>query len=94
MKSLELSPRNLRGDFFLKIGILSVKVYTKKVPNIEECNFIHVPLRLLTTKQVIEVLYLYGVQVYGTVCNLATVCLLRAQKSWVPLNKAPLALRK
>ena len=51
-------------------------------------------LRLLTTKQVIEVLYLYGVQVYGTVCNLATVCLLRAQKSWVPLNKAPLALRK
>ena len=67
MKSLELSPRNLRGDFFLKIGILSVKVYTKKVPNIEECNFIHVPLRLLTTEQVIEVLYLKGVQLYGTV---------------------------
>ena len=58
MKSLGIFSRNLRGDFFLKIGILSVKVYTKKVPNIEECNFIHVSLRLLTTEQVIEVLYL------------------------------------
>ena len=58
MKSLGLFSRNLRGDFFLKIGILSVKVYTKKVPNIEEYNFIQVPLTLLTTRQVIEVLYL------------------------------------
>ena len=41
----------------LKIGILSVKVYTKKVPNIEECNFIHAPLRIMSTKQVIVVLY-------------------------------------
>ena len=67
MKSLELFSRNLCKDFFLKIGRLSVKVYTKKVPNIEECNFIHVPLRLLTPKQVIVVLYLLGVQLYETV---------------------------
>ena len=58
MKSLGVISRNLRGDFFLKICILSVKVYTKKVPNIEECNFIQVPLTLLTTSQVFEVLYL------------------------------------
>ena len=32
MKSLELFPRNLRKDFFLKIGIFSVKVYKKKSP--------------------------------------------------------------
>ena len=57
-KSLGIFSRNLRGDFVLKIGILSVKVYTKKVPNIEEYNFIQVPLTLLTTRQVIEVLYL------------------------------------
>ena len=37
MENLELFPRNLREDFFLKIGIHSAKVYTKKVPNIEEC---------------------------------------------------------
>ena len=42
MKSLELFPRNLREDFFLKIGILSAKVYTKNVPNLEVCNFIPV----------------------------------------------------
>ena len=35
IQSLELSLRNIREDFFLKIGILSVKVYTKNVPNIE-----------------------------------------------------------
>ena len=58
MKSLGIFSRNLREDFFLKIGILSVKVYIKKVPNTEEYNFIHVPLRRLTTKHVIEVLYL------------------------------------
>ena len=57
MKSLLLSPRRFREDFFLKIGILRAKVYTKNVPNIEECNFIPVPLRPLNTKQVIEVLY-------------------------------------
>ena len=57
MKSLGIFSRNLRRDFFLKIGILSVKVYTKKVPNIEECNFIPVLLRSLATKEVIEVLY-------------------------------------
>ena len=39
-QSLELFPRNLRKDFFLKIGILRAKVYTKKVPNIELRNFI------------------------------------------------------
>ena len=58
MKSWTIFSRNFRGDFFLKIGILSVKGYTKKVPNIEEYNFIQVPLTLLTTRQVIEVLYL------------------------------------
>ena len=57
MKSLEPFHRNLHRDFFLKIGILIVKVYTKKVANIEECNFIHVPLRLLNPKQVIVVLH-------------------------------------
>ena len=56
-QSSELFPRNLCEDFFLKIGILCPKVYTKKVPNIEECNFIPVPLRSLATKEVIEVLY-------------------------------------
>ena len=34
-QSLELFPRNLCEDFFLKIGILSPKVYSKNVPNIE-----------------------------------------------------------
>ena len=57
MKSLGVFSRNLREDFFLKIGILSPKVYTKNGPNIEECNFIPAPLRTLNTKQVIEVLY-------------------------------------
>ena len=44
-------------DFFLKMGILSPKVYTKNVPNIEVCNFILVPLRTQSIKQGIEVLY-------------------------------------
>ena len=57
IQSLQLSPRNICEDFFLKIGILCAKVYTKKVPNIEVCNFINAPLRLLSIKQVIEVLY-------------------------------------
>ena len=39
MKSLELLPRNLHEYFFLKIGILSAKVNTKNVPNIDVCNF-------------------------------------------------------
>ena len=56
-QSLELSPRNIREDFFLKIGILCAKVYTKKVPNIEVCNFINAPLRTLSIKQVIVVPY-------------------------------------
>ena len=34
-KSLQLSPRNICEDFFLKIGILSPKVYTKNVPNVQ-----------------------------------------------------------
>ena len=54
----DIFSRNFRGDFSLKFGIHSVKVYTKKVSNIEEYNFIQVPLTLLTTRQVIEVLYL------------------------------------
>ena len=50
IQSLQLSPRNICKDFFLKIGILCAKVYTKKVPNIEVCNFINAPLRLLSIK--------------------------------------------
>ena len=46
MKSLELFFRKLCKDFLLKIGILSAKVYTKKVPNIEVCNFIPAQLSL------------------------------------------------
>ena len=53
----DLFSRNLREDFFLKIGILSAKVYTKKDHNIEGCKFIHAPLRILSTKQVVVVLY-------------------------------------
>ena len=56
-QSLELFPRNLCEDFFLKIGILGSKVYTKNVPNIEVCNFILAPLRIQSIKQGIEVLY-------------------------------------
>ena len=33
--------RNLRKDFLLKIGILSAKVYTKKVPNIVVDMWLH-----------------------------------------------------
>ena len=36
-QSLELFPRSPCEDFFLKIGMLSAKVYTKTVPNIEVC---------------------------------------------------------
>ena len=57
MKSLGIFSRNLLEDFFLEIGILSAKVYIKKVPNIEVCNFIHATLWTLSTKQVIVVLY-------------------------------------
>ena len=53
---MELFSRNLRKDFFLKIGILSAKLYTKKVPNIEQCNFIPAPLRTLSTKQVCKLI--------------------------------------
>ena len=35
MKSLEPFSGNPRKDFFLKIGILSSKVYSNNVPNIE-----------------------------------------------------------
>ena len=38
-------------------GSIWTTLYTKKVPNIEVCNFINAPLRLLPIKQVIEVLY-------------------------------------
>ena len=57
MKSLGILSRNIRREFFLKIVILSAKVYTKKVPNIEERNFIHASLHIVSTKHVIEVLY-------------------------------------
>ena len=57
IQSLELSPKNIRVDFFLKIGIHSAKVYTKHLPNKEVYNFIPAPLRTLTIKQVIVVLH-------------------------------------
>ena len=57
MKSLELFPRRFRRDFFLKIGIHRAKVYTKKVPNIEVCDFIPDSPRTLSIKEVIVVLY-------------------------------------
>ena len=57
-QSLELFPRNLSEDFFLKIGILSPKVYIKNIPNVEVWNFILVLLRAQPFKQAIEVLYL------------------------------------
>ena len=50
-----------RGDFFLKIGIQRVKVYTKNVPNIEVCDFIPGPSRPLPFKQVIVVLFVLDV---------------------------------
>ena len=56
-QSLELFPRNLHKYFFLKIGILNPKVYTKNVPNIEVFNFILAPVITLSIKQVIVVLY-------------------------------------
>ena len=49
---------------YQKIGILSPKVYTKNVPNIDICNFILAPLRTLSIKQVIVVLY------YNRVCKI------------------------
>ena len=57
MKRLGIFSKYLRKDFFLKIVILCAKVYTKKVPNIEVCNFINAPLRTLSIKQIIVVLY-------------------------------------
>ena len=56
-KSSKLFPRRFREDFFLKIGIQRAKVYTKNVPNIEACDFIPAPSRILSIKQVIVVLY-------------------------------------
>ena len=56
MKSLEHFPRNLRENFFSKIGIHCAKVYTKNVPNIEVCDFFPAPPRTLSIKQVIIVL--------------------------------------
>ena len=59
MKSLELFSRNLCKDFFLKIGRLSVKVYTKKVPNNEGCDFTPAPTTTQSIKVVIVVAYYY-----------------------------------
>ena len=52
VKSLGILSRNLRRDFFLKIGILSAKVYTKKVPNFEIVWPTPGTLRSLTVKGV------------------------------------------
>ena len=57
MKSLGTFSRNLRKDFFLKIGLRSPKVYTKNVFNREVCDFIPAPSRTSSIKQVIVVLY-------------------------------------
>ena len=43
--------------FFLKIDIRSPKVYTKNVPNREECDFIPALSRTSSIKQIIVVLY-------------------------------------
>ena len=42
-------------DLFLKIDILSTKVYSKNVPNLEVRDFIPAPPRTLSIKQVILV---------------------------------------
>ena len=55
-QSLEIFPRSLHEIFFLKIGILSAKVYTKNVPNLEVWHFIPALLKTLSIKQVIVVL--------------------------------------
>ena len=52
---------NISGKIFLEIGIQRAKVYTKNVPDIEVCEFIHGPSRTSPIKQVIAVLYLWGV---------------------------------
>ena len=53
----ETFPQKSPRKNFLKIGIHRAKVYTKNAPNIEECDFIPVPLRTLSIKQVLVVLY-------------------------------------
>ena len=58
-QNLELFPRNLSKNFFLKIGIHSAKVYIKNFPNIEVCDFYPAPPRTLSIKKVIVVLYYY-----------------------------------
>ena len=57
MKSLGLLSRNLREDIFLKIGMLSVKVYTNNVPNIGVCDFTPAPPTNQSIKEVIVVAY-------------------------------------
>ena len=61
MKSFGIFSRNLYEDFFLKIGIISVKVYTKNVPNIEVCDLIPAPPTTQSIKVVIVVAYYYYV---------------------------------
>ena len=68
-QSLELFPRRFRRDFFLKIGIHRAKVYTKKVPNIEVCDFIPGSSRTSPIQQVIVVLYLQGGYIIAPVCR-------------------------
>ena len=65
-KFMAFSPEIPAEIFFLKID----KVYTKKVPNIEECKFIHASIIILvSTKQIIEVLHYQGEQLYEPVCK-------------------------
>ena len=56
-KSARILLVEILADFFLKIGILSAKVYTKNVPNIGVCNLTTAPPRTLSVKQVIVLLY-------------------------------------
>ena len=48
IQSLELSPRNICEDIFLKTGILRAKVHAKNVPNVELCKFVPASLRTLS----------------------------------------------
>ena len=68
-QSSELFPRNLGKDFFVKISMLSPKVSTKNVPNLEVCDFIPGSSSTSPIQQVIVVLQLQGGYIYGTVCK-------------------------
>ena len=49
--------RNLREDFYFKIGLISAKVYTKNTPNVEVCNFNPATPKTQSIKVVIVIRY-------------------------------------